>query len=177
MRFVPALVALLALSATATAGQAQQPAPAPAPPPPLPSCDSAAFRAFDFWIGEWGVTVSGRPAGRNVITLEEKGCLIHEHWTGARGGTGQSFNFYDRQDGKWHQVWVSSTGAVLRLSGGREGDEMRLAGETTTAVGITRHRLTFTKNADGTVRQFWESSSDGGKTWAVAFDGLYRKAP
>jgi hypothetical protein len=26
------------------------------------------------------------------------------------------------------------------------------------------------------VRQLWESSKDDGKTWAVSFDGLYRKA-
>ena len=35
--------------------------------------------------------------------------------------------------------------------------------------------LSFTKNTDGTVRQFWRSSNDGGATWTVAFDGLYRK--
>ena len=28
--------------------------------------------------------------------------------------------------------------------------------------------------ADGTVRQHWETSGDGGATWATAFDGLYR---
>jgi hypothetical protein len=36
-------------------------------------------------------------------------------------------------------------------------------------------RLTFFNNPDGTVRQLWESSNDEGKTWQVAFDGLYRK--
>ena len=28
--------------------------------------------------------------------------------------------------------------------------------------------------SDGTVRQLWELSGDGGLTWQVLFDGLYR---
>jgi hypothetical protein len=41
----------------------------------------------------------------------------------------------------------------------------------------TLQKLTFTPNADGTVRQFWEQSTNDGKTRTVAFDGLYvRKA-
>jgi hypothetical protein len=36
-------------------------------------------------------------------------------------------------------------------------------------------RITFSKNADGSVHQVWDTSDDEGKTWAVAFDGLYRK--
>ncbi len=143
-----------------------------------PTCSGEEHRQFDFWIGDWSVTVMGREAGRNLVTLEESGCLIHEHWTATRGGTGQSFNFYDRQDGRWHQVWVSSAGSVLRLSGSRAGNQMKLTGETArSGGGSTQHRLTFTRNDDGTVRQFWESSNDGGATWTVAFDGLYRKKP
>ena len=36
---------------------------------------------------------------------------------------------------------------------------------------------TWTPNPDGTVRQHWEISSDAGKSWTTAFDGLYRRAP
>ncbi len=32
--------------------------------------------------------------------------------------------------------------------------------------------ITWTPNADGSVRQHWETSEDG-KTWKTAFDGLY----
>jgi hypothetical protein len=38
-----------------------------------------------------------------------------------------------------------------------------------------RERITWTANADGSVRQLWESSDDEGKTVTVAFDGLYRR--
>ena len=163
--------AWLLVASPAVAGPAA--AQAPARPP---TCNAPEHRQFDFWVGQWDVTVAGKPAGTNRITLEESGCLVHEHWTGG-GGTGQSLNFYDRQDGRWHQVWVSSTGAVLRLSGQREGNAMRLTGETLKpGGGKTLHRLSFILNEDGTVRQFWESSNDGGGSWQVVFAGLYRRA-
>lgn len=147
-------------------------APAQAAPP---TCEAAEYRQFDFWVGDWDVSVAGRPGGRNLITSEEKGCLIHEHWTGG-SQTGQSFNFYDRNDGMWHQVWVSSTGSVLRLSGRLRDGAMVYEGEARRPDGsVMLHRLVFTPNADGTVRQHWTSSTDGGATWQDAFDGLYRR--
>ena len=40
-----------------------------------------------------------------------------------------------------------------------------------------RERITWTPNADGSVRQHWETSTDDGKTWKTSFDGLYRHPP
>ena len=37
-------------------------------------------------------------------------------------------------------------------------------------------RMTFTPRDDGSVRQFLEESTDGGKTWSVWFDGRYLPA-
>ena len=139
-----------------------------------PRCDTPEFRQFDFWVGEWDVTSGGQPAGRNRITLEEDGCLVHEHWTGARGGTGQSLNFYDRADGRWHQVWVSNSGNILSLTGGVAGGALVLQGERVEGGRTVRNRISFRANADGTVRQLWETSADGGATWSTSFDGLYR---
>lgn len=161
-----ATAALLAICPPSAAAQGQG----------RPTCDAPEFRQFDFWVGDWDVTVSGQPAGTNMVTLEEAGCVVHEHWKGSRGGTGQSFNFYDRQDRKWHQVWVSNSGNALFLTGSREGNLLTLVGESTQADGSTvLNRLSFRNNPDHTVRQFWETSSDGGTTWTPTFDGLYRK--
>ena len=41
--------------------------------------------------------------------------------------------------------------------------------------GIIQHRITWTDNEDGTVRQHWEVTKDGGKTYSTLFDGLYKK--
>jgi hypothetical protein len=174
---LPALAGILLISlhlsaALAGAGAALPPATPEGPP----RCDAPQYRQFDFWVGDWDVTVKGKAAGTNSITVEESGCLIHEHWSGAGGLTGQSFNFYNREDDKWHQVWVSSGGDVLNLAG-------RYADGVLTYQGVTRepdgrqvdHRLSFHANPDGTVRQRWETSSGGGSTWTTVFDGLYRK--
>jgi hypothetical protein len=141
-----------------------------------PKCDAPEYRQLDFWVGNWDVATRGRPAGANLVTLEEGGCLVHEHWTGKQGGTGQSFNFYNREDRAWHQVWVSNGGEVLDLSGHYADGTLTYLGENRNPNGTTlRHRLSFHANPDGTVRQLWETSSDNGTTWAVSFDGLYTK--
>lgn len=161
---------LLALLVIATPIAAQQPPPQP--------CASPVHRAFDFWVGEWDVTDSAgtRTYGRNRITREENGCLVREQWTDARGGTGQSLNFFDPLQERWRQVWVAGDGMVLDMGGGLVDGAMRLEGDGPTRTGArVRNRATWTPMPDGRVRQFWEQSSDGGKTWTVAFDGWYRK--
>jgi hypothetical protein len=151
--------------------QAAEP-PAAAPPP----CSAHEHRQFDFWIGEWEVTARGNVAGRNTIRPLMGGCVLHEHWRGARGLEGQSFNLYDAATGRWHQTWVDGNGTLLLLEGGLVEGSMVLEGDRPGPQGGTvRNRITWSLLPDGAVRQLWERSSDGGATWAVAFDGLYRR--
>lgn len=149
---------------------------AQAPTGARPSCAAPEHRQLDFWVGDWNVTMRGQQAGTNVVTLEEGGCLVHEHWTGSEGGTGQSFNFYNRDDRAWHQLWVSNSGAVLDLTGHFADGTLTYVGQGRKPDGtVLRHRLSFHPEADGTVRQLWEVSSDGGATWTTNFDGVYTK--
>jgi hypothetical protein len=143
--------------------------------PAAPRCDTPEFRQFDFWVGDWDVTAGGKPAGTNRVTLEESGCVVHEHWTGTGGSTGQSLNFYTRAAKQWRQVWIDNSGNPLDLWGTYHDGKLTLAGKTETQNGTVLQRIIFFNNPDGTVRQLWESSADGGKTWSVSFDGLYRK--
>ena len=70
---------------------------------------------------------------------------------------------------------MDTGGALLLLDGGLVDGKMVLEGETIAAQGAkTRHRITWTPNADGTVRQVWESTDASGK-WGVAFDGTYSR--
>lgn len=145
---------------------------------PPPACTAPEFRQFDFWVGDWNVTDSaGKIAyGTNSVTREEGGCLIHEHWVGSNGGTGQSFNFYNATRRDWTQVWVASGGGQLHLVGkfdaGVMGLEEASAGPGGTAI---LQRITWTPEPDGRVRQLWQQSQDGGRTWTVGFDGWYRR--
>jgi hypothetical protein len=81
--------------------------------------ENRLFADFDFWVGEWDVTVpDGRRAGTNHIEKMERGCLLVERWTGAVGGTGMSMNYYDPAKARWLQLWVSSNGVVIEIEGG-----------------------------------------------------------
>lgn len=141
-------------------------------------CCDASYRAFDFWLGKWEVRLAdGSPAGVNEITKEQGGCILREQWKSAKGGvTGTSLNFYNSSIDQWEQIWVDSSGNVLKLKGGPEGNQMRLASEPfKNAEGkLVVNRITWTPNPDGSVRQHWEVLEDG-KVSQVLFDGYYRK--
>jgi hypothetical protein len=141
---------------------------------PPPACTDAAHRAFDFWLGDWQVyKPDGKLAGRNRITREYGGCVIHEHYTTEYGYSGESLNIYDASRKVWHQTWVDNSGLLLILEGGLRDRAMVLEGKTTGADGaITNQRITWTPNADGSVRQLWEASKAKGE-WTTSFDGKY----
>ena len=131
-------------------------------------CDTPEHRQFDFWIGEWTVTnPAGRTAGTNKISRIAGGCALLEEWTGASGLSGKSLNIYDTSRKVWHQTWVDGSGLLLQLDGTFESGSMRLGNATS--------RITWTPLEGGAVRQLWEQTNDGGKTWTVAFDGKYSK--
>jgi hypothetical protein len=116
-----------------------------------------------------------RLRGTNRITRAYGGCVLHEQYDTGRGYSGASYNIYDAGRRKWHQSWVDTSGTLLRLDGGLVEGKMVLEGEAMGANGSKiKHRITWTPNADGSVRQLWESTNAAGE-WAVAFDGTYTK--
>ncbi|MDJ0643702.1 MAG: hypothetical protein QNJ15_12880 [Erythrobacter sp.] len=163
---------LLALqSATANAPAAPQP---PAPPPP---CASEAHAGFDFWVGEWEVFPNGRDAKVAESRIERKhnGCAVIENWMPLNGQGGTSLNHFDTESGQWHQKWVgSSTGAVEFVGGVTDGKMVLTGNWPNPQAPHTLVRMTYTKNEDGSVRQFGEASTDHGLSWQTAFDFIYR---
>ena len=140
------------------------------------ACDQPGHRAFDFWLGGWEVhTPDGKLAGTNHISVEYDGCVIHERYTTPGKFTGESLNIYDPSRKVWHQTWVDNSGMLLLLEGGIRNGNMVMEGEITGADGmVARHRITWTPNQDGSVRQLWESTDKEGN-WTTAFDGMYTR--
>lgn len=163
----PAAAALLAWCC---AGVAQS-------PPTPPGCTTAEHRQFDFWIGRWQVfTPDGKKAGENSIEAIDGGCALIERWRGNGGFSGTSLNSWDARARQWRQHWVDNQGGLLRLAGQWDGRRMVLTGaEPGTDGKSVLQRITWTPAADGSVRQLWEQSEDGGAHWRVAFDGTYRR--
>lgn len=174
MKRIIVLFSMLALAGLNAQESNETASPPPAVPPP--NCDSEQHHQFDFWIGEWAVYSGENLAGHNTITPQYDGCSLHENWRGQSGSNGQSFNAYDRGYDKWHQTWVDNSGTLLELNGGLIDGSMVLSGvrPRQDGTGDARHRITWTPNEDGTVRQHWEASRDG-ENWTTLFDGLYKK--
>lgn len=145
-------------------------AAAPAP------CEGQQHRAFDFWLGEWQVkTPDGKLAGVNRIEREYGGCVLHERYDTGRGYSGESLNIYDAGRKVWHQTWVDASGTLLVLEGGLREGKIVLEGQTVDASNqVTKHRITWTPNQDGSVRQLWQSTDAKGD-WVTAFDGHYTR--
>ncbi|WP_111683454.1 hypothetical protein [Winogradskyella tangerina] len=142
------------------------------------NCCSETHAEFDFWVGTWEVTnPNGTKAGENVIEKVQDNCILQENWTSATPGyTGTSNNFYNYKAKQWEQIWVDNQGQSLHLKGNKVGNQMILrTDDETNAEGKTfYHRVTWTDNEDGTVRQLWETITEG-KEVAIAFDGLYKR--
>ena len=136
-----------------------------------------AHHAFDFWIGEWDVSSNGQQAGTNNIQPILGHCVIFEQWTSSTGGEGKSFNYYDPGYDHWRQIWVSDSGTVIEFTGkARDGGIFYTAETVNPADGsITHHKFEFTQNEDGSVRQFWATSTDNKETFNTIWDGHYEK--
>jgi hypothetical protein len=172
VKFASLIVGLLLGASPVLSPAVLHPIPSPGP------CSSAEYHQFDFWLGNWQVrTRDGKTAGANTIERTLGGCVLHENWRGASGSRGNSYNIYDASRKQWHQTWVDNQGQLLQLDGGLRDGRMVLSGETVDSTGKrTEQRITWERVGQGQVRQLWESSSDGGRTWAVAFDGIYSRA-
>jgi len=174
VRFGVVVVLSLTLFA-ATADEAETPAPQ------RPCMDAPEFAQFDFWLGAWDVHLEdGRKAGVNEIRKEQGGCVLVERWTSSRGGTGTSLNYYDPANGQWVQNWVSADGSLIDIRGGLQDDgSIRLEGfvQYVGQAGRNAFRGHWTPLADGRVRQHFEESTDGGKTWNDWFLGFYTRRP
>ncbi|MCF1421143.1 hypothetical protein [Mangrovimonas futianensis] len=145
-----------------------------------PNCGCCAENhlAFDFWVGNWQVyKTDGTKAGSNRIVKVQDGCALQENWKSAKGNfTGSSYSFYNASTDQWEQLWIDNQGGQLHLRGGLNGNQMILKsdGFMDQEGRKSYHQITWTNNPDGTVRQFWQTFTEG-KDPKIAFDGLYKK--
>lgn len=143
-----------------------------------PACAAPEHRQFDFWVGEWRVTPTGKT---NVVANSriEKlygGCAIRENWMPLKGSGGGSLNNYVVADKRWHQTWIDSSNSRVEFAGGLVEGEMILTGYWKGVNGPGQDaliRMTYSRNPDGTVRQHGEQSLDHGLTWSTNFDFTY----
>ncbi len=143
-----------------------------------PDCSAPSYRAFDMWVGSWTVTGTGKDQKQadSIVESLHGGCVIRERWIPVSGAGGSSLSALSRDDQRWHQRWINSTGTIVDFDGGPVGGKMVLTGWWPGIGGPGKDalvRMTYSPNPDGTVRQFGEASQDHGVSWKPAFDLTY----
>ena len=142
------------------------------------ACCTAEHDQFDFWMGDWEVfDLKNQKLGENSIRKIEGDCILTEHWTGAKGTTGRSSNYYNPADSTWNQLWLDNQGTILVLKGKAAPNSMTLESDFVTAPSgaVYRNRIEWRLNDDGTVTQTWDAIGKDGAVLANVFKGIYRK--
>ena len=143
-----------------------------------PCLSRAESHLFDFWIGEWDVAnAQGQPAGRSSVQQILSQCVVFENWTDRQGGQGKSFNAYNADLGMWQQFWTDQYGRVTEYRESERTSEggLRFLAHQRQSQVPSLIRMTFTPIDKNTVRQYGETSSNGGKTWTTSFDLYYHR--
>jgi hypothetical protein len=141
-----------------------------------PSCTAPEYRQFDFWVGDWDVFEIGSPTkvARARVDRILDGCALHEDYEGTNGSKGESFSIYDASRKVWHQSWVSNRGALVVIEGNIQAGAMVLRGADHTPGGGEKQVRGTWKPVNGGVRETAVTSADGGKTWTLWFDLMFR---
>ena len=146
---------------------------------PAAACSAAEYHLLDFWIGDWDTFESDAPNGPSVARARVEpiaaGCALHELYEQEDGLVGDSILSYDPVRKAWQQTWVTNRGSIMTIAGHFNDGALVLEGEVHLADGRTvLQRITW-KSEGGGVRESAVVSKDGGKSWAPAFDVVFRK--
>lgn len=142
------------------------------------NCQSEKHKEFDFWLGDWDVyNEKGKLVGTNSITKMQNGCVLQENWVSkTSSNTGTSYNYFDKQDKTWNQVWVDNSGFSLVLKGNLVNGNMILKSATINSEkGNYQNKVSWIKNADGSITQLWVLLDASGNIIKEAFKGIYKK--
>lgn len=145
---------------------------------------TAPERQFDFWIGDWECTGRSRNApgkdewtetkANNRIEKAFKDNVIQENFS-MDGLVGMSVSVYVPAKKKWEQTWVDDQGSYISLAGEFNDGKMVLTTVPNPAAPERFGRMTFHKITKDSFTWDWEGSADGGKTWSLNWQLLYKR--
>ena len=143
-----------------TSAQAQQ-----------PNCTTPEFRQFDFWLGEWEMRdrASGTVLGRAKVEKLSNGCMMREEWISSGGASGSNLSSYHAPEKGWQMASAFANAPLLISQGQFSNGQLVFVGQAQQWM----VRIVWAATDDPSrVKQTWENSSDGGKTWTMTFDAI-----
>ena len=141
-------------------------------------CSGEKYSQFDFWEGSWKVyDIKGNLIGENKLIKMQNNCVMQENWISKTSPSkGTSYNYYNKSNDSWNQVWVDNSGFSLNLKGGLINGKMILKSDLIKSKKANYYnQITWSKNKDGSVTQVWEYLDEKGKVTSEAFRGIYKK--
>ena len=141
-------------------------------------CSGEKYSEFDFWEGSWKVyDTKDKLIGTNRLIKMQNNCVMQENWESKTSSSkGTSYNYYNRTDNSWNQIWIDNSGFSLVLKGNLVNGKMILRSELIkTEKGNYYNKITWSKNNNGSVTQVWEYENEQGKVISEAFRGIYKK--
>jgi hypothetical protein len=137
----------------------------------------------DFLIGEWDVLRDGKVTNGSKFEAVNRHCALVWTWTMVGGDrVTVTFMAYDVGARNWEllvswaggrrQRYVNGTFSRNVMHDGVEATELRF--ETTGRDGQPQHFSIFAM-PDGTIREWEETSADGGKSWKQDYDLVWRR--
>ena len=141
-------------------------------------CDTEKHNEFNFWVGDWNVyDIKGALIGTNKILKMQSNCVMQENWESKTSSSkGTSYNYVEKTDNTWNQVWIDNSGFSLVLKGNLKDGSMVLQSTLVKGPkGDYLNRVSWTPNKDGSVTQVWECLTPKGKLIQEAFRGIYKK--
>jgi hypothetical protein len=150
------------------------------PTPPDSPCAAEECRQFDFWVGDWTVSWTGKEGkrlrGTNRIQSVLDGCVIEENFDDPVGMfRGRSFSVYNKTTKQWQQTWVDNTGGYLDFVGEFKDGKMILGRKATKDGKEFLQRMVWYDIATDALEWNWERSDDQGKTWTLLWSIHYTR--
>jgi len=136
--------------------------------------DDSLNDEFDFWIGEWELTWGENNHGTNRIEKVMGGAVIQENFE-TDGYQGLSVSVFSREDHRWHQTWVDSSGAYLDFTGDFTDSRMILARNGIVDGNPVKQRMIWYDIERDQFKWNWERSDDGGQNWQINWSIQYHR--
>jgi hypothetical protein len=86
-----------------------------------------------------------------------------------------SVSVFSKEDNRWHQTWVDSSGSYLDFTGKFSDGKMILARDGIVEGKAVKQRMVWYDLTENNFQWSWERSEDEGITWRVIWKIQYQR--